>query len=341
VKQVAGLLGLVAVSLLVWGRVGADASVFETYRGMSDASAVVSLSEDLFIAADDEDNILRIYSRSQPPSAVRQFDLRSFLGSGRSAESDIEGSAAIDSTLFWITSHGNNRKGQEELNRHRLFAITVKTNQGVPMIEPVGRPYTNLVADLLADKSLQPYNLAAALRLPPKTPGALNIEGMASSPEGHLLIGFRNPVPKGQALIVTIVNPLEVISGQRARFASPQLITLGGYGIRSMERWQDGYLIVAGPIDGDGPSRLYQWNGGAKPPEIVRGVDFAGLNPEAISVIEREGSFDLFVLSDDGTRKVNGIEAKKLKNPNQKTFRALAVSIPAQALVNLSQRSRH
>jgi hypothetical protein len=63
-------------------------------------------------------------------------------------------------------------------------------------------------------------------------------------------------------------------------------------------------------------------------------VDFEGLNPEALSVINRQGMDELFVVSDDGTRKINGVDCKKLKDPMQKTFRALEVSLGTQVAVS-------
>jgi hypothetical protein len=302
----------------------------ETYCGMCDASAVIALNEDLFVVGDDEDSVLRIFSRSKGGAAIHRFNLASFLGFMRDDEADIEGSTRVGDNLFWITSHGNNRKGREQESRQRFFAITVKTNHGSIRIESVGKPYTRLLDDLLADPRMKQFNLRAALNLPPKTPGALNIEGVAATPEGHLLLGFRNPVPRGKALIVTLLNPNELLEGKAARFGEPQLIELGGNGVRSIERWRDGYLIVAGSVDGKGKSHLYEWRGSGEAPAPVRNVDFSGMNPEAISVIDSSSGSELLVVSDDGTRKVNGVECKKLKDPMRKTFRAVAVSLAPQ-----------
>ncbi|HWN96706.1 MAG TPA: DUF3616 domain-containing protein [Methylomirabilota bacterium] len=324
------LLTVSALGLFVWNRAPAASSRAETYCGMCDASTVIALNEDLFVVGDDEDSVLRVFSRAKGGAAVHRFNLTSFLGFARDDEADLEGSTRLGDKLFWITSHGNNRKGEEQESRHRFFAMTVKTNNGSVRIEPVGKPYTRLLDDLLADPRMKQFNLHAALSLPPKTPGALNIEGLAATPEGHLLIGFRNPVPRGEALIVTLLNPLDLLEGKPPRFGEPQLIGLGGYGIRSIEYWRDSYLIIGGSVDGKGKSRLYQWSDGGGQPELIRGVDFEGINPEAISVIERSGGPELFVVSDDGTRKVNGVECKKLKDPMQKTFRAASVSLAPQ-----------
>jgi hypothetical protein len=311
------------------GDATASAPRAQEFRGMCDASAIVALNDDLFVAGDDEDSVLRIFSRSRGGAAIHRYNLGGFLRFDANAEADLEGSARIGDRLYWITSHGNNRKGKEQESRQRFFAVAVRTNGSQPQIEPVGTAYTQLLDDLLAEPSLSQFKLHATLSLPPKTPGALNIEGLAATPEGHLLLGFRNPVPRGKALLVPLLNPAELTEGRRAKFGPPLLIDLDGYGIRSIERFRDEYLIIAGSIDGRGKSLLYRWNGESEP-QPVKNVDFAGINPEAISVIGSEENPQLLVVSDDGTRNVNGVDCKNLKDPMQKSFRAVVVPLAPQ-----------
>lgn len=324
----ASLLGV-----LFWNRTSAGSDV-ETYCGMCDASAVVALNEDYFVIADDEDSVMRIFSRKHPGPAIVRTNLTAFLGFARDDEADVEGGARIGDRFYWITSHGNNKKGKEQESRQRLFAVTIQSGANGLSIQAVGKPYTRLLDDLLVEPRLERFNLKAALGLPPKTPGALNIEGLAATRDGQLLIGFRNPIPGNGALIIPLVNPAEVVAGARARFGDPIQINLGGYGIRSIEQWRGGYLIVGGSADGKGKSRLYEWTGDAQPPRLISGVDFEGINPEAISVFKRNRVDELLVVSDDGTRKVNGVECKKLKDPMQKTFRALEVALGSPVAAN-------
>ncbi len=328
------ILSVVTVSILsvaFWSH-GSSETNTEIYCGSCDASAVVAIDQDKFVVADDEDSVMRIYSRVKGGAAIYRTNLSSFLGFDLRDEADIEGSARIGNRLYWITSHGNNRKGKEQESRQRFFAVTVQESGGAMSIQTVGRPYMGLLDDLLGDPRLLKYGLFAALKLPPKTPGALNIEGLAATPEGHLLIGFRNPVPNGGALLVPLLNPDEVIQGRRARFGEPRQLSLGGYGIRSIEPWRNGYLIVAGSIDGKGKSRLYEWSGGAAQPQLLPRVDFSGINPEALSIIERDGVGELFVVSDDGTRLIDGIECKRIKDPMKRTFRATSVVLGAEVV---------
>ena len=226
------------------------------YRGMCDASAAVSLNADLFAVANDEDNTLRVYHRKPGGLPAFSFDLTAFLRIGKkSPEADIEGSAMIGDRVYWITSHGRNAKGKDSPNRERFFATTFTVTNGVVQMVPVGKPCATLLDELVREPKLARFNLVAASQRAPKEPGALNIEGLTSTPGNTLLIGFRNPIPQGKALLVPLLNANEVILGRPARFGDAIQLDLGGYGIRSIGHDRDKYLIIAGPHDNDGESR--------------------------------------------------------------------------------------
>ncbi len=309
-----------------WGFAGvayaASLSAPTTYRGMCDASAAVNLNADLFAVANDEDNILRVYHRQPGGMPAFSFDMTSFLRIGKKKpEADIEGSAAVGDQVYWITSHGRNAKGKDSPNRERFFATKFTVESGVARIMPVGKPYPSLLDDLVREPKLARFNLAAASRHAPKDPDALNIEGLTSTSDDQLLIGFRNPVPQGKALLVPLLNPSELIQGRRARFGEPIQLDLGGYGIRSIDRDKDNYLIIAGSHDNDGESRAYAWAGGASIPVHMTGVRFPGLNPEGLAYSNEHGQTEFFILSDDGTLKIDGEDCKRIKNPAFRQFR--------------------
>ncbi|MCK1285411.1 DUF3616 domain-containing protein [Bradyrhizobium sp. 44] len=272
------------------------------YRGMCDASAAVALGPDHFVVGDDEHNVLQIYRRGQPDPAGH-VPLQSFLGTKKDKESDIEGAATIGSRIYWITSHGTNSDGEVQDRRRRLFATDI-VDGATPTVKTAGKRYDLLVDDLAG---LPTYKLGDAALIAPKKPNGLSIEGLAEGPGGTLYVGFRNPIPGKQALIVPIRNPAALIDREnddvRAELGEPIELDLDGLGIRSLERDGDGYLIVAGPIDENGTSVLRRWSGakGAKPTPVA-GADFTGLNPEALFLIPN--STKLQILSDDG--KVGG-----------------------------------
>ena len=51
-----------------------------------------------------------------------------------------------------------------------------------------------------------------------------------------MFIGFRNPVPQGKALVVPLLNPREVVHGQRAQPGESVLLDLAGRGTASVAR---------------------------------------------------------------------------------------------------------
>ena len=139
------------------------------------------------------------------------------------------------------------------------------------------------------------------------------------------IIGFRNPIPQGKALLVPLLNANEVILGRPAKFGEPIQLDLGGYGIRSIGRDKDKYLIIAGSHDSDGESRAYTWDGGSRAPVHMAGVRFPGLNPEGLAYSTADGRTEFFILSDDGTLKINGEDCKRIKNPAFRQFRGYAL----------------
>ena len=326
------MIGLAAASLVeVAGAVWPDPVL---HQGMCDASAAVALNDDLFVVGDDEDNALRVYSRHRNGPPLLSTDVSVFLGLRRGAEVDIEACARQGDVIFWISSHGTNVKGKKRLSRQRFFATTGAVRNGSIDLRPLGRPYVSLLQDLLRDPRLARFGLATAANRPPKTPGALSIEGLAATPEGQLLIGFRNPIPQEKALLVPLLNPGGLIEGRGARFGEPILLDLGGLGIRSIERCGDQYLIVGGTRDGRGDSWLYEWDGRSAQPRRLEDIEFGNINPEALAVLARDGAAtEVLVVSDDGTVKIGGTECKRLSDPMQKHFRSVTVSLRSEPRV--------
>jgi hypothetical protein len=144
-----------------------------------------------------------------------------------------------------------------------------------------------------------------------------------------LLIAFRSPIPgrKGEALVVPLNNPAQVVHGSKAEFGTPISVSLDGLGVRSIEYVDTigRYLIIAGPPGDKGDFRLYQWRGPlSEDATPIEGVDFNDLRPEALIVYpgERAG---IQILSDDGTKLVDGRACKRAK-PNKRRFRSVWVT---------------
>lgn len=296
------------------------------FTGMCDASGAVPLSAQRMIAADDEDNVLRIFDVDRGGAPVGFADISRALGvplkgkkNPQHPEVDLEAATLDGDRAYWMTSHGRNTKGKLKEERLRFFA----TNLG-ESIEVTGS-YEGLLEDLLADARYTRFGLAAASQLPPKEPGGLNIEGLTATTDGVLFIGFRNPIPGGRALIAPLLNAGELVAGARAtaRFGEPLLLDFDGQGIRSLSRWRGSYLIVAGDAAGGGRSHLWTWNG-RDPPARVN-LDLSRYNPEGFYSPEERA--EILLLSDDGSVIVDGVECKALRDAGRRSFRGVWVRL--------------
>ena len=306
------------------------------YSGISNPSGAVALNNNLFIVADDEDNLLRIYDRNVPDKPVQTIALSSVfkgaIADGEDLEIDLESAAEIEGTLFWIGSHSSSRTGEYREARHRLFAVRVKPGAKDKFaITPAGEIYATLVDDLRQDSRFDGYHLGRAKKTQAKALGGLSIEGLAATPDNGLLIGFRNPLSggairkgrleKGKALLVKLKNPFEVIHGLKARFSDPIELDLDDHGIREItQRKKHKYLIVAGPYHENIATedhkkevgKLYKWSSKSGKLNGLKKIKLDGFNIEA--ALFYLGNDDCVqLLSDDGTLEgANGFRSLTL-----------------------------
>lgn len=309
------------------------------FHGACDASGAVPLSDRHMVVADDEDNVLRVYDAEVGGPPLAAHDVSPALGlplegkkRPRHPELDLEAATRIGDRAYWVTSHGRDKKGRVAPARLRVFATTVTADPAA--LEVVGHPYDRLVDDLLAAPQLAGYGLAEAVARAPKDDGGLNLEGLTAAPDGQVVLAFRNPVPRGRALVVPIVDLPALVAGPGAgpaRFGEPIELDLGGRGVRSLSWWRGAFYLIGGERGSGGTSTLYRWDGrGAAAP--VASIDLRGYNPEGFFTPEDRD--EILVLSDDGERSIDGTPCKKLKDPARRRFRGVwlrptAVTAPA------------
>jgi hypothetical protein len=135
---------------------------------------------------------------------------------------------------------------------------------------------------------------------------AFNIEGLAWDPvQERLLIGFRDPLISGAALVVALrlKDPNAPLSLENLTFAEPYAyrLALGGYAIRSIE--YDGSLnlfqIIAGSpeaIKSKTEFKLWEWDGQQYLAEKIA-LD-PRMKPEGVTRISRDGHNFLFIVCD-------------------------------------------
>lgn len=299
------------------------------YYGACNASGSVAVNTNLFLVADDENNTLRLYRGDRGGLPIQEFDFDAFLEvelEGKSMEADLEAGARIGDRAFWIGSHGRNKNGKPRSNRQRFFATDIKLAGEEVTLKAVGKPCKTLLDELLLDSRFETFELAEAAKKAPKQYGALNIEGLTATPEGHLLIGFRNPVPHNHALLIPLLNPNDVVQGARPVFGAAILLNLGGLGIRDIALCGTTYLISAGAWHGGGPFQLYLWNGLGSDPKPLSVKHLNDYHPEAIIIYPDKGLREFQILSDDGNRVIDGVPAREIKDPRRQCFRSFWVT---------------
>lgn len=298
---------------------GDSIMTIKTYKGLTNVSGAVALDERHFVVAGDEDNRLGVFEASggkvvKPTIALSKVYVGEIQG-GKHQEIDLEGAARLGDLYFWIGSHSTSSQGHRRDARHRLFAVHItEVEKDAFAAQRYGSIYTQLIADLHRDERFAAYGLARAERLAPKSIGGLSIEGLAATPAFGLFIGFRNPLAGGRvehdsliggnALLVHLLNPLALLQGQAAQFASPIELDLDGLGIRDIAwRHDHQYLIVAGPYhanqDRRERHRLYAWDSASGQLQRLDHIELGDLNIEAAFFFP--GQTDrVELLTDDG-----------------------------------------
>ncbi|MBF2058164.1 MAG: ExeM/NucH family extracellular endonuclease [Cyanobacterium sp. T60_A2020_053] len=325
--------------------------------GASDASTAIAIDSDYMLVADDEDQTIRLYSRTNSGAPLNAFDFTSSLGltdlsGGVPREVDIEASSKLNNTIYWMGSHSNNSSGNDRPNRERIFATTI-SNTGLNTTLTFDGFYQFLEDDLIAWDNNNGHGLGAGFLglasssangvIPESSSlNGFNIEGLTFAPnDTTAYVSFRAPnlptTDRQDALIVPVTNFTNLL-GQNsgsATFAAPIFLDLDGRGIRSIERNNTGeYLIVAGPADqatGTAPKdfRLYTWDGDAQNAPILKDADLTGLNSGGSfeSIVEVPDNLDdadiipLLVDNGDTVWYDNGVNSKNLSEANQQKFR--------------------
>lgn len=328
----AATLGLLICECSLSGAYGSQ-PVQNCYLGMCDASAGVVVDQGFLLVASDEDDILRLYDLNRPLSLpVRCFDLTTQIAADPAhPEADLEAVSWLGDRLVWVGSHGRNKDGKIRPSRHCFFATELKRSNDVLSLEVVGQVRHDMLSSLRLSNQLADFSIDRPL--PPKE-GGLNIEAMAADKSGGLWIGFRSPILQGKALAVHLLNPNEVLFGDKPfAFDLVKRLDLGGLGFRDLVHLgEDRFLLLAGPAQGQGRFAIFLWEPAQ---DRVRrlGVDPywpSDFTPEALvllSVEEGSSKADLLVLSDDGERRLNGGRCKDLPKESLKCFRILRCRI--------------
>lgn len=293
---------------------GAMIESVEVRAGLCDASGAVALPEGSFgerlLMVDNAANFVRIFAVGDPDGSAPPPGLPLQAPEDARRSLDIEAATWLDGEALFVGSLSRGDDGAPDPDRWHFLSIAVDGQpDGVPRLRTSGSS-----ARLLAGLAALDGDLAAAIGdrnapdagLAPDKAG-INLEGMSVTADGaSLFLGFRNPVPEGQSLLVKLLNSTAVLFlDAEPEFEAPLRLDLGGLGIRSME-WSPAagaYFIVAGPAGDGGPFDIYRWSEGAAPEPVPGALealatlpDFA---PEGLVVDQSGTRLQLFGANDD------------------------------------------
>ena len=282
--------GRSASAVLQYGVSAAAPDATSTFLyDFSDASTALDAGGGYYLVGDDEFNQPALYREGVSGPPVKTWNFDSLMGVADTSQIDIEASARLGNTIYWLGSQGNNSTGDVKDNRAILFATTV-TGTGASTELTFAGYYKNLRNDFLAwdaaNNNRFGFVAGTAQGQIPKEANGYNIEGAEFAPGGSstLYVGFRAPVVNGQALVVPVTNLTSLISSSgevgSATFGTPFLwhLTPSGYTnpngdtsaltVREIRKnADDQYLIIAGsfeevpPAPSGGAEFLYTWDG--------------------------------------------------------------------------------
>jgi predicted extracellular nuclease len=311
------------------------------------------------LVADDENQGLRLYDRSNSGLPVNTFDFTASLGlpvSGK--EVDLEAAARVGNRIYWMGSQSNSDSGSSNPNRDRIFATDISGADAATSLSYVGR-YDFLREDIIAWDANNGHGLganffglsaSATSGIGSKQSNGYNIEGLEFAPNNTTAyVAFRAPqeptTGRTNALIIPVTNFTSLIGNTTlgsATFGAPIQLDLGGRGIREIRKNANNqYVIIAGPAGdatGVAPAdfRLYTWTGLASDVPVLRSADLTALNSGGSfeSIVEVPDSLtdssQLQLLVDNGTTVFynNGLAGSDIPNsPNFQKSRSELVTL--------------
>ncbi len=316
------------------------------YQGTCDGSFGVAIDATYFLDGNDEDQVLRVYRRGADATPVQTKDLSSDLGLGSSDEVDLEDATRVGDRVYVVSSHGRDKDGNLERMRYRFFALDLSGT--VPNLGIAVAGYSTTLLDEMLDSAnwqtpdsaviaslteSSQLDVSTDSDLAPKVNGT-NIEGLSWLPSAdhpnQLLIGFRNPAQASDAIVVSLLNADEVVSGGTPSFGEAVLLDLDGLAIRGMA-WSPVHgavFVLAGPRQtSTSPFRLFEWSGVASEAPVA----VQDITPPSDSGVEAivpwPGSHDVEILFDQGEHDIDG-EICKDSDAASQFFSDVIVHVP-------------
>ena len=304
----------IASYILNYGASAASSTPSATFwqTGTSDASDAIALDDNYYITADDELDVLSVYSRSLSGLPLVTFNYTSLLAlpDPTSPETDMEAatrSPLNNNKIYWLGSMSTGGSSFNiKPNRDCLFSTNV-SGTGAATSFTLGGYYNTLRTHIVSWGDSHGYNFSAsaAAGIDSKTINGFAAEGMVFGPDNTTLyIGLRAPlVPvasRTNAVIAPIAN-FETWFNNGSPAGNPVIgapieLNLGGRGIRDLVRLPNGtYIILAGNYAGSPiTSAIYKWTGNATDlPVFVNTSAFGVLNMEGVMPVNVSSQLSL------------------------------------------------
>jgi hypothetical protein len=266
------------------------------YAGAGNGSTAIDVGGGYMVVADDEGNVLRLYQERNSGEPTKTFDFTKVLPVGTS-EADIEASARVGNTLYWMGSLSNKKSGKLAPEHDIVFAATLSGSGASTELTYLGS-YTHLREDMVAwdEANGNPLGLAASTAngLPSNEADGFNAEGLefAAGSGEEAYVAFRAPLQptndRQDALLIPVSNFASLVThgnpgSTKATFGAPLQWSLGGRGLREIRRNADGeFLAIAGTSDDSNSTfGLYAWDGNPADQPVLTETALSSVNEGA------------------------------------------------------------
>ena len=293
------------------------------FRGSCDGSGGVALDKDHFAVVNDETSHLLVYKRHDPGEPIQSINLRKALELKKKEEGDLEALALVKDYLFVLGSHSRDRDGKKQKERRKLLALRLRSESGVFDLKPLGDVYEDLMGDLEDHDAFDELGLKQSAGEAGSDPEGFNIEGLCSGSDGILWLCFRGPRIGARALLIPMINPVDIMAGVRPRFGKHQLLDLQGRTIRGADNFGGHIIFVADTDKVDLGPAIYIWDEQGNDVTQLHTPELRSIDPESVVIFPDTGLQELLVLSDDGGRRFNGKDCKDWNGKSDKRFRSV------------------
>ena len=103
-----------------------DAAHTLYHYGATDGSAAIALDANFMLVANDENEVIGLYDRTQSGLPIKTFNFATDLAfPEKPPEMDIEDAVQVGSRIYWMGSHSNDSGGEDEPTRETIFSTDV------------------------------------------------------------------------------------------------------------------------------------------------------------------------------------------------------------------------